>query len=579
MNDTGAGEAELGEGGEAVTSRDLAVQIVFVCLSWLFLCALHWSNDGLWFQGDSPRHMANGLFWKDYLRSLDPDPVGFAAEYFARYPVINPVSYPPVFYLLEAAAFSVFGPSPYVAKGLVLGFTLVAALYTTAWLRRWVAPESGYLGALVPLLPDVARFSHAVMLNVPSLALTVAALYHARRWLEAPGSRQIYPAALLSVLAILCYIPSAVLVFVLVAWMVALGRVRLLWDRRTLIVAATCGLVLLPWALIVIRWSRGHVEMTTPTSRTIAQLSSWMYYLDAYRSIFGGTLTVLAGTGAVAGILSRRWRRETALLLIWIGVTYLALTYLKAKDPRYLLPLATPLTCLAAIAIFAPARAVQVRLPHRAVTLLASAAMMAVLAAQAWQAWRIPVPAVSGFPELIAFFDQVAPGEAIFYDGRLAGVFTFYVRAGDPDFRRRVVRGDKLLYVIPLNGAMRSREFVASRQDVIEALQRRSGCRWLAIDEGIGPLPAASLLREVVRGPEFEWVRSFPIHMGGVMRLDVYRMLIPVAAPEAIDLPMDMLGPGARLETRAIDRRRIRREPDQSQRLPQRAGARPIPPR
>ena len=237
--------------------------LVVAC--WLFLCVLHRDNDGLWYQGDAPRHAVNGLFWKDYLGNLGANPREFALSYYARYPVINPTSYPPVFYLLEAGAFSIFGPSPYAAKGLVLVFALVAALYTMAWLRL-LACEAGYLAGIVLLLPGVVRLAHAVMLNVPALALVTAALYHARLWLDEPQSRQLYPAALLSLLAILCYIPSALLVFVLVSWILALRRGRVLLERRTLLVAALCGLVLLPWVWIVLRWSPGHVEMTTPTS-------------------------------------------------------------------------------------------------------------------------------------------------------------------------------------------------------------------------------------------------------------------------------------------------------------------------
>jgi 4-amino-4-deoxy-L-arabinose transferase-like glycosyltransferase len=539
--------------------RQVVAQAALVVISWLFLCGLHASNDGLWCVGDASRHFANGLFWRDYLRSLDPHPVDFATAYYARYPAINPVSYPPVFYLLEAAALSLVGPSPFVAKALVLGFTLVAALYTMAWLRRSVAPEAGYLGALLPLLPEVALLSHAVMLNVPALALVVAALYHARRWLEAPDSWQLYPAALLSVLAILCYIPSAILVLVLLAWIAMLGRGRLLLDPRTLVVAAVAGLALLPWALIVIRWAPAHAQMTTPTTATILRLKSWAFYAGCWRDCFGLGPSTLAAAGAIAGLAHRRWRRETALLLAWVGVTYVALTYLRAKDARYLLPLAAPLVCLGAIPILAPVRGVGIPWARGDGSEIALAGMLVLVVAQGWSAWLTPVPDVRGFRELVAFLDRVAPGEPVFYDGLYSGIFIAQCRAGDDEVRRRVVRGDQLLYVAPLNRAMKARDFVASRRDVVEALRTRSGCRWLAIAEGgvPSPRPAAALLREAVAGSEFERVRSFPISGTRIARVDVYRMRIPVEAPQVVDLPVPMLGPDARLRGRPIAPGRI----------------------
>ena len=101
-------------------------QTLVVLAVWTYLWSLHAGNDGLWFQGDAPRHAANGFFWIDYVRDFTLDPKSYALGYYARYPVIDPASRPPVFYLLEGVAYHLLGPSPYVAKGLVLCFSLAA---------------------------------------------------------------------------------------------------------------------------------------------------------------------------------------------------------------------------------------------------------------------------------------------------------------------------------------------------------------------------------------------------------------------------------------------------------------------
>jgi hypothetical protein len=483
----------------------------------------------------------NGLFWKDFLGHPGANPVRFALDYYSRYPAINPTSYPPVFYLLEAAAFAALGPSPWVAKGLVLLFALMAGGYTTAWLRRSIVAEAGYFGPVVLMLPAVVWLSHSIMLNVPALALTAAALYHARCWLDEPASRQIYLAAGFGVLAILCYLPSAILLFVVLAWIPALGRSRVLAHRRTLAVAAICGLCLVPWLLITLRWSPGHVEMTTPASRTITRLDSWSYYPRHLGSTFGWGVVIAAALGAVAALAGRRWRREAAALLIWIATTYLLLTYLKAKESRYLLALAIPLVCLGVIPLLLVAgrtsRSARRLVPGLAITLLS---LMGA------QAWCRPLPSVRNFAEIVAFLDGVAPDEPLFYDGEHNGVFTFYVRTAAAARRRRVVRGDKLLYVVPLNRSIKPREFVTSRRDVVESLRTRSGCHWLAIEQGSPTdLPsAARLLREAVRGPEFRLVRSVSIREGTGERVDIYRVLVTVEPDPPMIIPLPMAGEG-----------------------------------
>src|SRR5215475_2584816 len=54
--------------------KSLSSQVMGLLLAWLYVVWLYWGNDGLWFQGDSPRHAANGLFWWDFLTSLPLNP-------------------------------------------------------------------------------------------------------------------------------------------------------------------------------------------------------------------------------------------------------------------------------------------------------------------------------------------------------------------------------------------------------------------------------------------------------------------------------------------------------------------------
>ncbi len=84
-------------------------QIIASIAVWGYVVALHWNNDGLWYQRDSSRHAANGLFWWDFLTSLPVNPLQFALSHYARDPVINPTAYPPGFYVLEGVAYRVFG--------------------------------------------------------------------------------------------------------------------------------------------------------------------------------------------------------------------------------------------------------------------------------------------------------------------------------------------------------------------------------------------------------------------------------------------------------------------------------------
>jgi hypothetical protein len=262
--------------------------------------------------------------------------------------------------------------------------------------------------------------------------------------------------------------------------------------------------------------------------------------------LFNAYLLALAAAGIIAGLGQRRWRRETLLLLLWLAVGYAFFSYLEAKESRYVLLLSVPVVCLAAQAVVMGVRAAGAWakvIPPTVLRAAVPAALAVVLAAQAWLAGQVQVESVAGFREAVHFLEQVAPAEPVFYDGWGRNVLTYYVLAGDADYQRQVVLGNKLLYAAAPYPRLSLREFVSSPAEVVEVLRKRGGCRWLVIarqgrDE---PVAAARHLRAAVAGPEFELVKSFPV-ASGIDRLDVYHFRLPVEPTEEVDLPLPVLG-------------------------------------
>jgi hypothetical protein len=532
--------------------RSVLWQVVGIVLVWAFLVALHPHNNGLWYQGDSPRHAGNGIFWRDFLLHFPVNPVHFALAYFARYPVIAPTIYPPVFYLVEAVAFSLFGISPFVAKGAVLAFALLAALYMLFWLRDTVGPQLGWGGALLLLQPGIIIWSNAVMLNVPAMALGLAALYHGRRLLDAPRSSHLYLTAGFGVLAILTYVPTAIIVFVLLAWFAVERCGALFRQQRTWIVAGFAALVLAPWAVITIKWAPIQIGMVSGSDyRSVQSLidpQRWLFYPEQLPAVVTYWVLALAGVGTIIGLASRRWRREVKLALVWILVVYTGFSYIAAREARYVLLLAPPLVLLSVIALVSGCALLSAAFggnPPRAM-LAAMAGLAVLIGMHLIAAPDVFVPAVRGMRRIVAFIDREAPNQRIFYAGRFDGVFSFLIRAGDHRMTQSVTLDSKLLYATAVVPGIKLVKMVSSPQDVIEAFRVRCGCRWLVV-EGKSKLrePAPDrYLRQALRGPDFKLVRSFPFHGPdpGLTHIDVYRFLLPIKTPPQQELLFPILG-------------------------------------
>jgi len=520
-------------GGVSVGLRSRAWQAAGVVLAVAAVAAMNRQSDGLWFQGDAPRHAANGLFWWDLLTTLPRDPVDYAVRYYARYPVIAPASYPPLFYILEGLAFAVFGPSPYVARVLVLLCAVVAGLYTMAWGRRWIDPVAGWGGTFLSFTPGMVLWSNAVMLNVPATAAGLASLYHFRRWLDTSARTQLALGVLSVTIVLLTYYPSATVLPVLAAWAL-LDRRGFRFDR-TLVWAAAAGVLALVPLLAALRLAPVHTSRHLPTLAFLSAPGTWTYYWRVLPGVIGGAALALGFAGLAAGSASSRQRPETARIAICIAVLIAGLSLVPARDPRYVLLAAPAFVLAGAIGVVALLRRLPALHPRWQAAMLAAG-----LGVGLWSASAVRVPDVSGFRALAAYLRDTAPDEAVLYDGDYDGIFGFYVRALDPRFERRIVLANKLLYQYGpgTTFAPVQTSNAATVEDVVGLLRSRSGCRWVAIEVSRrADLPRGQrLLRETVRGSAFELVRSFPIGGAGERRVDLYRVVNGVAPVDTLDL-------------------------------------------
>jgi hypothetical protein len=534
--------------------RSFLWQVLGAIGVWAYIVALHWNNDGLWYQGDAPRHAANGIFWWDFLSSFPVNPVEFALSYYARYPVVNPTAYPPAFYLLEGAAYRLFGISPFIAKGLVLTFALVGTLYLITWLRRWVSEGTGWAGILLVLQPAIIIWGHAVMLNIPSMVFGIAALYHWRRWLEDPPSRHLYLASAFCLLAVLTYPSMAVVVLLMLGLALIKGKARALIHRRTLMVIGFSVAVLIPWAILQWTWAPMHRAAGFYLGDyPFWKLTSWTFYLELIPKLVTIPLLFAALGGIIVGIWNNRFREEVIFSVMWLAICYVWFSAFAVKEPRYVLLLIPPIICLGALGITGGLQWSTDRLGQKTSRLIFPA-LMFLLGLHLWAAPSIHVPRVTGFQEIVSYMRTIAPAQRVLYDGIYNGVFSFYLRADDEQFTRGVELGSKLFYATKLEAQYGLVEMVSSPIEVVERFKNMCGCKWLVVERQTGEIQAAKHLRTALTGGEFRLVRSFRVETLNVTDVDVYEYLGVISVPFQVELPFPILGDEVKALAKPIDR-------------------------
>ena len=509
----------------------LYFQLLFAITSWSLLCILHWDNNGLWFPCDSAVHFSNGIFLSDYASDGFPPPATYAQGYLIRYPAFTPKKYPPGFYLLEATLFSILAPSPMAAKSLVLGFALLFTLYQVAWLRRFVDPAAGFFAAILPLIPSMVWYSHAILLNVPTSALQLGALYHCRCWLDEGGKRHVLLAGAFTLLALLFYQGAAVVPLIIAVWLYLSGRWREIIRHRRALLAAV-PLLLLSASLVGLSLVASGQARWLYNSPYIRYWVTWMWYPSRLNEAFGPILPWGAALGAGVCILNRSRRRELMFSGSWILTTYLLHTYLFGKDIRYVLPLAAPLLSLTAVGFWSILEYASRVLAIRKVALTSSIIASALTAVQFRDARLIELPRVSGFTDVISAIQSAEPaGESSILavtDPAIGQLLSCHLRLADPAFRLRLLPAPRLWWIAGFTSKVSDELPDTTDGKGIASSLSLSGCQWVVIQDdtesGANRSPAAEQrLNSILQAPPFELIGSFAVHGERATVLRVYR--------------------------------------------------------
>jgi hypothetical protein len=503
------------------------LQLLLLSASWWIVVLYHWGNDGTWFQGDSPRHVLTGLLWLDLFREGWSRPFEYARQYYSTYPAIVPSSYPPLYHLLEAIGFCLFGESMAVPKSITLIASWFLGFFLWRWLVRWQSPSAGWAAPLVYAIPNIAYESGAAMLDMTAVAFAFAGLFYWRSYLES-GSGNPFAQSLALGLLFAGPLTHPILATALIAaflFLLPKARYRLLKDRRLLlpmgIGLATC-IAILGFASI---YGVGRIDQIFFRSGGLRLYSGMAFYLKQ-AELWAGVpqWSLLAAAATFLGC--RPWRHSEGQHLLLLSIAIIApLCAIYAVDRRYMLLLAPCLIATASWTVGSLFRMHADRLKSSQQVVLACLMATAVVAVNIATIRAKKFENMGSFANMVDQVNQIAGSEPVFYLGTFDGVFVLHRRLGDGGQRRSTVM---VPHLFP-NRKVPTRREVASR--LAEA-----GCKWVLIEETVGTpqnnnrglgrgksqrmagFEVVATWKPLLRDVEFVFLRRTPA-LGGTNRL------------------------------------------------------------
>jgi 4-amino-4-deoxy-L-arabinose transferase-like glycosyltransferase len=481
-----------------------------------------WYQIGeLGFDEDESRNAVTGLYFADFLTDLPiSHPVEYTYRYYAQYPALGIMHWPPFFHFTEGLMFLSVGRSIWTARLTMLLFVLLGLFFWFKLVQELSDSKvATFATSALFLVPQVFLYSRAVMLEVPSLALCLVASYLWVRLLRTGRRRLLY-------------------------WFAVAASLALLTKEHSIYLAAFCALTVLAerkWSL-VLNWTGARAFFIsaalvipyymvsfkvhgTSIKQHIVQARpyNWgdlAFYWAALPRGLGWPVVVLSAMGVVTLFAWRRGRRPH-LMLLWAAAFYLTFTFLRAREDRYSFYWLPPFVLLASWPLMVPWRS-------RWARVLAIVICALVFGDYGWRAWNArSYPYFSGYSTATKWLATATQGpQVLLFDGENNGDFIFLMRVHDPNRRFIILR--KGLYVTRLVPFFGSRQLVQTPEQLRQLLAEY-GIRYIVVSDNPQAIlfPSQTLLRRFLQDPQFKLVQKFPVEFHGWYDEQSNRLVVP----------------------------------------------------
>jgi len=503
------------------------------------------SEDFWW--TDAPSFALNGELIHDYVASgFHQSPMAFANEWFRRYPAISISLYPPIFPIVEAVAFGLFGFSHPVAQATVAAFAGLAAFGCYRLARTAGSPLEATGGVLLMFAtPIMLLWSRQVMMEVPELAFLLLACGSFLRYQADRRTRDLMLATLMALCAIYTKQTAIFVAPVFAVALVAGDGWRRLGQRDVLIAAAAGILGIVPLVVFTLKTAPenfqiavGHGMAAQPgqVSQSNGRFALAFDYFLALPEIVGWPLLVASicyvGFTVIRGWRNPAERRLAILMLTWFGCNFLFISVTAHFEPRYAIHLGLPCAILTLLLISR-----LIHHPLRSWIVLAAGLVLFTISLGTQPVYRM-----SGYDKVAAYIlEHSNQNDVVWFQGKQSKNLIFSMRTRSPMPKLFVLRAEKFLvdYEMTTVWNMTDRGWTA---DKLRDLVDRYGISLVVLQPDFGDdMPSMNRMRDYIDSDRFKQVAEFPITADDPSQRSTIKVFVNQRPTVAAEHPADRM--------------------------------------
>jgi len=531
--------------GQSSNSRWLDLACLLLLAVAVFSLFKTSPTQGDFWWSDAPRHAMDGAFYYDMARAMPIHHLKqWAINYYLQYPAVTVLTYPPLFALVEALFYALFGVSHFTAQLTVSVFFLAAAWGAYFLARRWLDRVASLAATLLFIgTPAMMLWGRQVMLEIPTFAFLLWAAYFFFLYLDSNRPRLLYLAVLLVLGAAYTKQPAVfiVLPFLLTLCFVYkkdLFRRADFWWSALLLIAGMLPLTLYTWL-----WGRANVQQAVGggwVQHSRLSPTTWSYVASYEWPLqMGWIVLALALVYCIGCLFKKEWRLpKPALffLVAWVLCGYVFFTVIAVTSQRYTIFLIFPFALFSVLAIvrFLPPK------------LAAYVALGFAVLFFGHTLVKRPVPHISGYRDAARYVCSMAPqNSVIMFSGWRDGSFVFNVRSLPECKNLSVIRSDKLLLRVAIHRDLFGVKELGIAEAKLKEMIGRLGVRYVVIEPDFwNDLQSMQMLVRTLHEDQFKLLTTINAvnnreHNGS--QLEIYQNLAPVSREKntlRVELPV-----------------------------------------
>ena len=489
-----------------------------IYMTLLILITLILTGKGLFINGDffwsdESRHAMDGVYFLDLIKDM---PIfhlyQYTKQYYAKYPALGLAWYPPFFAMVEAIFYAIFGISTFAARSTVIFFALLGVFIWYVWIREIYNQEIAfYSGLLFVTTPLVVYWSHAVMLEIPTLAMIILSFYCFYKYFELDEKKYAYYLALSLSGALLTKQTAAFIIPLFFSYILIRKKHKKLIKKECIISYIILAIFIIPLTIFTLKFGTLGLRVTLGDLKEVSKgttLEQWSYYLRLLPNIFSWPILLLSLP--IIPFIIKEKDKNGLLFLLWIFWWYVCFSYIFgyqgsfSKYGNYYGIYVVPPFCLFIVLTLNKLRD-KLKFPPTLILII-------ITIYQIILSFNIKTPYIPNiYEEAAKFVAQNPKGTTTLVSAYYDGNFIFHVRRHDPKRRMIILRADKTLVSLAVFRRFGVYSHVHNENDIYNMLQDYGTGYIVVEDKDLVGIKAFKMLRKILNSKNFTLIRHIKL--------------------------------------------------------------------